>query len=161
QETTSELSRANTSLYVRGVSAARGNGPLAIIDGIITSYNANQTLEYISANEIEASSILKDAASQAMYGTLGANGISVIKTKRGRKGPLAASATLDHAIQQMTTRPTFIGSADYAALRNQAAANDGLSPFFSDDDIAHFRSGDKPDLYPNNNWYQYFMKKLS
>ncbi|MGK6350059.1 SusC/RagA family TonB-linked outer membrane protein [Parapedobacter sp. DT-150] len=161
QEATSELSRANTSLYVRGVSAARGSSPLAMIDGIITSYNANQTLEYISANEIESISILKDAASQAMYGTLGANGIIVIKTKRGRKGPLNVSATLDHAVQQMTTRPTFIGSAEYAALRNQAAANNGLSPFFTEEDIAHFRSGDSPELYPSNDWYRYFMKDLS
>nr|WP_198160636.1 carboxypeptidase-like regulatory domain-containing protein [Pedobacter panaciterrae] len=52
QETYSELSRATTNIYVRGLSAARGNGPLVIIDGIICAYNSNQTLEYISANEI-------------------------------------------------------------------------------------------------------------
>ncbi|GAA4799183.1 TonB-dependent receptor [Olivibacter ginsenosidimutans] len=161
QEASSELSRANTTLYVRGVSAARANGPLAMIDGIITSYNANQTLEYISANEIESISVLKDAASQAMYGTLGANGILVITTKRGQKGPLRMSTTLDQAVQQVSTKPTFISAATYAELRNQAAINDGVSPFFTDEEIGHFRNGDIPQLYPNNNWYDYYMKDLS
>jgi len=161
QETSSELSRANTSFYVRGVSAARGNGPLAMIDGIITSYNANQTLEYISANEIESISVLKDAASQAMYGTLGANGILVIRTKRGQKGPLRIAATIDQAVQETTTKPTIFSSAEYARLRNQAAANDGTDPLFTDEEIGHFESGDSPLLYPNNNWYDYFMKDRS
>src|SRR3546814_16729096 len=59
QETFSELSRAGTSLYVRGISAARGTPPLVVIDGIVCSYQSNETLEYISANEIESISLYR------------------------------------------------------------------------------------------------------
>ena len=86
QEAFSELSRATTNLSIRGLSAARTNGPLVIIDGIINAYNSNQTLEYITANEIESITVLKDASTQALYGIQGANGLLVITTKRGRRG---------------------------------------------------------------------------
>jgi len=162
QETTSELSRANTNLYIRGLSAARGNGPLVMIDGIVVSYNSNQTLDYISANEIESITILKDASTQALYGIQGANGLMVIKTKRGIKGEVKIKASFDQSIQQTTTQPTFYNAADYAEMRNQAAYNDGrgLNYLFSDAQIAKYRAGTDPK-YPNNNWYDKYMKDFA
>ncbi|GAB3280645.1 TonB-dependent receptor [Larkinella harenae] len=163
QETFSELSRATTNLYVRGLSAARGNGPLVIIDGIINAYNSSQTLEYITANEIESITVLKDASTQALYGIQGANGLLVVTTKRGRKGPLQIKTRFDQSFQQVTTRPTFYNAADYAELRNQAAFNDGLGRnyLFSPQQIAGYRSGQNRDLYPNNNWYNRFVKDVA
>lgn len=161
QETYSELSRANTDLFVRGISAGRINEPLVVIDGIVCSYQSNETLEYISANEIESVSVLKDAASQALYGIQGANGVIVITTKRGQKGPLRITGRLDQSLQEVTTRPTYFSSAEYAELRNQAAENDGVPAPFSAEEIAHYRNGDRPDLYPDNNWYNRFMKDVA
>ena len=162
QETTSELSRANTNLYIRGLSAARNNGPLVMIDGIIVPYNSNQTLDYISANEIETVTILKDASTQALYGIQGANGLIVLTTKRGVKGGLQVKASFDQSMQQVTTTPTFFNSADYAELRNQAAYNDGrgLNYLYSDAQISKYRSGTDPN-YPNNNWYSKYMKDFA
>ncbi|MDQ6477189.1 SusC/RagA family TonB-linked outer membrane protein [Dyadobacter sp. LHD-138] len=163
QETFSELSRANTNLYIRGISSARKNGPLVIIDGIINSYNSNQTLDYISANEIESVTILKDASTQALYGIQGANGLIVVKTKRGVKGGLQIKTRFDQSFQEVTTKPAFYNSADYAQLRNQAAFNDGLGQnyLFSPSQIAGYRSGENKELYPNNNWYSQFMKDFA
>ena len=163
QETFSELSRANTNLYVRGLSAGRAGGPLVIIDGIICAYNSNQTLEYITANEIQSITLLKDASTQALYGIQGANGLLVITTKRGRKGPLQIKTRFDQSVQQVTTKPAFINSGDYAEMRNQAAFNDGLGAnyLFSQAQIAGYRSGQDPVLYPNNNWYKYYMKDFA
>lgn len=162
-ETFSELSRANTNLFVRGISAARQNGPLVIIDGIICSYNSNQTLEYISASEIESISVLKDASTQALYGIQGANGIIVVTTKRGQKGNLKVNVRMDQSFQQVTTKPTFYNSADYATMRNQAAFNDGLGDhyLFSENQIAGYRSGTDKQRYPNNNWYEQYMKDVA
>jgi TonB-linked SusC/RagA family outer membrane protein len=159
QETFSELSRANTDLFIRGLSGARKTGPLVVVDGLVVSYNSNQTLEYISANEIESVTLLKDAATQALYGIQGGNGVLVITTRRGRKGPLEIKTRLDHAVQQVTTRPDAYASADYAEMRNQAAFNDGLGPnyLFSDEQIAQYRSGTNEN-YPNNDWYSRFIK---
>ena len=162
QETSSELSRANTNLYIRGLSAARANGPLVMIDGIIVSYNSNQTLDYISANEIESVTILKDASTEALYGIQGANGLMVIKTKRGVKGEVKIKASFDQSMQQATTKPMFYNSGDYAEMRNQAAFNDGrgLNYLFSDAQIAKYRSG--TDLkYPNTNWYNKYLKDFA
>ena len=162
QETTSELSRSNTNLYIRGLSAARGNGPLVMIDGIVVSYNSNQTLDYISANEIESVTLLKDASTQALYGIQGANGLMVIKTKRGIKGEVKVKASFDQSMQQVTTKPTIYNSGDYAEMRNQAAFNDGrgLNYLFSDAQIANYRGGNNPN-YPNNDWYDKYMKDFA
>ena len=163
QETFSELSRANTNLYVRGLSSARLNGPLVIIDGIICAYNSNQTLEYISPNEIESVTLLKDASTQALYGIQGANGLIVIKTKRGRKGELQIKGRFDQSVQQVTTKPAFYDAASYAEMRNQAAFNDGQGQnyFYSPEQIENYRSGANKDLYPNNNWYNQYMKDMA
>ncbi|HWV65131.1 SusC/RagA family TonB-linked outer membrane protein [Chitinophaga sp.] len=162
-ETFSELSRANTNLFIRGISSARQNGPLVVIDGIICAYNSNQTLEYISASEIESVSILKDASTQALYGIQGANGIIVITTKRGQKGKLKVKVRMDQSFQQVTTKPAFYNSADYAAMRNQAAFNDGLGDhyLFSEKQIEGYRNGTDKQLYPNNNWYEQYMKDIA
>jgi TonB-linked SusC/RagA family outer membrane protein len=160
-ETFSELSRANTSLFVRGLSAARQNGPLVIIDGLICAYNSNQTLEYITANEIESITLLKDASTQALYGIQGANGLLVITTKKGKKGPLRVNVRMDQSFQQVTTKPTFYNAAEYATMRNQASVNSGIiTKPFSDEQIAAYRSGNN-ELYPNHNWYDEYMKDIA
>ena len=162
QETFSELSRATTDLFIRGLSTARKLGPLVIIDGIPVSYNSNQTLEYISANEIESITLLKDASTQALYGIQGANGVMVITTKRGIKGPVRIKTRVDQSFQEVTTRPPFYSSAEYAELRNQAALNDGFGEnyLFTDNQINQFRSGNNPN-YPTNNWYERFVKDFA
>jgi TonB-linked SusC/RagA family outer membrane protein len=159
QETFSELSRANTDLFVRGISGARQNGPLVVIDGIPVSYNSNQILEYISANEIASVAVLKDASTQAIYGIQGANGVIVITTKRGRKGPLQVKTRLDHSIQEATTQPHYFTAGEYAQMRNQAAYNDGLGTeyLFTNSEVEQFQNGTNPN-YPSNDWYSRFIK---
>ncbi|MBX3256777.1 MAG: SusC/RagA family TonB-linked outer membrane protein [Chitinophagaceae bacterium] len=169
-ETFSELSRANTALFVRGFSMARQNGPLVVIDGIPTAYNSNQSLEYINPNEIESISLLKDASTQALYGILGANGVLVVKTRRGEKGGLQIKARVDQAVQQNTTQPGFINSSEYVKLRNQATYNDWAAnpdpdkdPYsapYTEQDIAAFAAGNNP-LYPNNNWYKKYWNNTA
>ncbi len=163
QESYSELSRATTNLYVRGLSAARNNGPLVIIDGIINAYNSNQSLEYISPNEIESITILKDASSQALYGIQGANGLIVVKTKRGVKGGLQIKTRFDQSFQQASTKPTSYNSYDYAILRNQAAYNDGLGEnyLFSENQLNGYKNGSDAQLYPSNNWYSQYMQDVA
>ncbi|WP_339926290.1 SusC/RagA family TonB-linked outer membrane protein [uncultured Cyclobacterium sp.] len=162
QETFSELSRANTDLFVRGISGARKNGPLVVIDGIPVSYNSNQILEYISANEIASVSVLKDASTQAIYGIQGANGVIVITTKRGRKGPLQVKARLDHSVQEVTTQPMYYAAGKYAQMRNQAAFNDGFGEeyLYTNSEIEQFQLGNNPN-YPSNDWYSRFVKDFS
>lgn len=162
-ETNSELSRASTSINVRGASSVRGGQPIVVVDGMVIGHNTIETFDYITADEIETVTLLKDAASLAIYGIQGADGVLVITTKRGVQGKLKIGVKLDQTFQQMSTTPSFINSADYAKMRNQAAANDGLGSnyYFNDNQIAGFESGTDGNLYPNNNWRKEFMKDIT
>ena len=159
----SEVSREGYDYHVRGISDMHYDAPITIIDGVpCYPGTVGYSLSYISADEIESISVLKDAASQAIYGILGSNGIIVIKTRRGIPGKLKVDIKFNQAFHEMTTTPTFISSAEYAELRNQAAYNDGLGKnhYYSDEDIENYRAGTDPYLYPNTNWRSMMMRKM-
>ena len=165
-ETNSELSRGALSssstgvtMLIRGLSTINGREPLIIVDGIICP-NTNYT--YITPKEIESITVLKEAATTALYGIQGANGVISIKTKRGHIGKTTVDVNFDQSFQQMTKTPSFINSYDYARMRNQAGFNDGLgyNSQFSADDVDKFQIGND-DLYPNNNWYDMFIRPLT
>ncbi|MGV3762517.1 SusC/RagA family TonB-linked outer membrane protein [Parapedobacter sp.] len=146
----------NLSKSIRGYSSVNGNDPLIIIDGVIAP---TQYLEFISPKEIESVFVLKDASATAAYGIQGAAGVIVITTKRGFTGKLKVEGYADYSFQQMTRRPLFVNSAQYAELRNEAGERDGLGPYsqFSQEEIDLFRSGS--DIgYPNNNWFDNYVK---
>ena len=145
----------NTSKVMRGLSSVNGGQPLIVLDGVILP---TQYYEYLSAKEIESVTILKDASATAMYGMEGGNGVLVITTKRGFNGKKKVEAYGDFSYQQMTKKPSFVNSARYAELRNEAGERDGLGTYsqFSQNDIDLFRSG--TDLgYPDNDWYDMFV----
>ncbi|MEC3878803.1 SusC/RagA family TonB-linked outer membrane protein [Parapedobacter sp. 10938] len=146
----------NLSKSIRGSSSVNGNDPLIIIDGVIAP---TQYLEFISPKEIESVSVLKDASATAAYGIQGAAGVIVITTRRGFTGKLNVEGYADYSFQQMTRRPLFVNSAQYAELRNEAGERDGLGTYsqFSQDEIDLFRSG-SDIAYPNNNWFDDYVK---
>ena len=147
----------NVNKMIRGRNSTNGSSPTIIIDGIICP---NQYWEFLSPKEIESVTVLKDGATNALYGIQGASGTIVVTTKRGYIGKPKVEVYGDYSIQQMIKRPQFVNSFQYAELRNQAGVNDGLKPFsqFSEDEVEGFRSGD-PLYYPDNNWYEMFIKK--
>ena len=75
----------STGTSIRGASSFRGeaNGPLYVIDGVMTRENPGTIL---SSNDVESIQVLKDAASAAIYGAQAANGVIIITTKRAKKG---------------------------------------------------------------------------
>jgi TonB-dependent starch-binding outer membrane protein SusC len=73
------------SVRIRGASSIHGSTePLYVIDGVATRPGPNGSLTGVQAQDIETIQVLKDAASTAMYGVRGANGVIVITTKRAR-----------------------------------------------------------------------------
>lgn len=163
QETSSEPGQAYASQFVRGISSVRANQPVIVLDGIVINFDMSTTLNCLSAEEIESISVLKDAASLALYGIEGADGVIVITTKRGHNGKMKIGAHLDQTFQEMTTKPAFISSAEYANLRNAAAYNDGLGEnyYYTNEEISSFENGSNRFLYPNNNWRDMFLKDIS
>ena len=73
---------ASNSVIIRGVSSLSGsNQPLYVVDGVPVD-----NIKFLSPNDIESISVLKDAASAALYGSRGANGVIIITTKSGQEG---------------------------------------------------------------------------
>lgn len=135
------------SIRIRGVGTFSGAGsdPLVLIDGLSASIND------VDPNNIANISILKDAASSAIYGTRAANGVILIETKRGKKGVTQVAYNGYVGWQKATELPDFLDSWDYAIMRNEADKNSGLSATYDQNDIDKFRNGSDPDNYPNVN----------
>ena len=140
-----EPGRDASLLYLRGQGTINGQSPLVLVDGV------ERDLSYIDPNEVESISILKDASSTAVFGVRGANGVILVTTKRGVEGKTDISISAEYGLQKFTREPDVIDASDWALLKNQAAANDGLQPVYSDDALEQFQQGGNP-LYPNNNW---------
>lgn len=69
------------TVRIRGIGTLGNNNPVYVVDDVVVS-----DINSLSANDIESVSVLKDASTTAIYGSLGANGVIVIKTKNGKKG---------------------------------------------------------------------------
>lgn len=139
---------SNISLNIRGVTTLGGNDPLVIVDGI------EQNLNDVDPNNIESVSVLKDAASTAIYGSRGANGVIVITTKRGLTGDLRIRYNSSVSFQNLVTVPKHLGTEEYLRLQNIAYVNRGSDPLYSEEDIQNYISGEDRLHYPKpNTWF--------
>ena len=140
------------SITIRGKNSINAASPLVIVDGVPGSMNN------IDPQDIESISVLKDAASAAIYGVQAANGVILITTKKGKSGQKARinySGTVSWASPTATL--DFLGAADYAMLYNEATLNDNPNAplMYSDADIAAYRNGTKK----STDWYKEVFKK--
>lgn len=133
------------SIQIRGMGtfSGAGNNPLILIDGVPGSINA------VNPNNIENITILKDAASAAIYGSRAANGVILITTREGSKGKMKISYESFVGKQAPTELPQYVDSWVYAEMFNEARINEGQSIVYTDEEIGKFRSGLYPDEYPN------------
>lgn len=129
--------------FIRGVSSFKGTSlPLVLVDGI------ERELDLVDTEDIEAFSILKDASASAVYGVRGANGVILITTKKGNVGRPSIKARTEFGFTSPTQIPTMLGSDKWADLYNEAFGRD----YFSAEEIAKYRDGSDPDLFPNIHW---------
>jgi len=160
QQRSGQPGRDASDFYIRGISSlnADGNKPLIIVDDIEFTY---EQLSQINVNEIESISILKDAATTAVYGIKGANGVLVVQTRRGALGPPKVNLRVEGGIQNPSRTPKFANAYETALLRNEALSNDGLPPDFTPTDLKLFQNGTDPYGHPDINWYDQIFKPLS
>lgn len=144
-------------LNVRGTSTSTGNSPLILIDGMV-----NEDFSYLNPSDVESVTIYKDAAATALYGMQAGNGAISIRTKRGEISKPEISLSADYSIQQPLKKPHILDSWQYASLMNEAYKNDGYGDFYmySSNEIESYKNKSNLDLYPNNNWYDMFMKSM-
>lgn len=138
----------NATITIRGQGTLNSSAPLIIIDG--TEGNINS----VTPQDIESMSILKDAASSAIYGSRAANGVILITTKQGKSGK--ARVEYNGYISRESVARNFemvSNYADFMELMNEGYQNSGFPANFTDDVIQLWRSNEGKDAlkYPNTN----------
>jgi TonB-linked SusC/RagA family outer membrane protein len=136
-------------IRVRGWGTLNNSNPLILVDGVEASINE------INPNDIESMTVLKDAASSAIYGSRAANGVVLITLKSGKFGERTSINIGSYVGQQSLGRRYNIieNSVEYMGMWNQALANQGGSPLFPETVINDFRNNNDPYVYPNTNFF--------
>lgn len=142
-----------TGYNIRGFGTA-----LIIIDGYPASENDFTQLD---PNDIENISILKDAASAAVYGARAGNGVILVTTRRGGVSDAKITYSANYGMQYFTVIPEFINSEQYLRMENMAHYNEGLPPVTTDDVIQKYHDGSDPDRYPNTDWWNETLRKYA
>lgn len=140
------------TFYIRGLQSSSGSKPLILIDGI------ERDMSYVTSEEVESVTILKDASAIALYGYKGINGAINVVTKRGKYGTREIKVSYDHVINWEARRPKFVNSLTYANAVNEALNNEGQLPRYSDTELDAFRTGKYSNLYPDVNWMKETFK---
>ncbi len=144
-------------LMVRGLASyAEGtsNTVKIYVDGFEVQ---SDYVNYLNPDEIESVQVIRDAASLALYGTNGANGVLLITTKKGNIGAPVVSFRASGGVQTPINVAKPLSSYDYANLYNQAYSNDNgreWDTFYDFEQLADYKSG----ASVNVNWYDEVMK---
>lgn len=144
-----------TTLRIRGIGTLDNANatPLVLVDGVERPFSR------IDPNEVESISVLKDAASTAVYGIRGANGVILVTTLKGKEGPAKVSYTGNYALQVPTRLPQFLNGYDFSVLQLEAQLNDNptATPMFTQDELQKFKDGSDPLFYPSVDWLKFMM----
>ena len=136
------------TIRVRGYGTLNNTEPLVLIDGV------EGRMAELAPNDIESITVLKDAASAAIYGSRAANGVVLIETKKGSGDKVTINYNGYFGVQQLGRRYNLISnSAEYMELWNTAFTNSGSDPLFPSDVIEAFRNGNDPYRYPSTNYF--------
>lgn len=143
-----------TWMKIRGLSrGGNSDTPLIVVDGI-----ANRSLASIALDGVESIHVLKDVTAKMLYGSKAANGVILVTTKRGYNGKKKVEFFVESGIKTPTALPDYLNSAQYATLYNQARANDGLAPVYSQDAIDSYQNNPSV-LFPNVDFYDEMLNK--
>ncbi len=161
QQFSGEPGADGAALNIRGFGTTNSNSPLVIVDGIQRDFTG------LDANEIASISILKDAASTAIYGIQGANGVILVTTRRGKTGVPEITVSTQNGWQSPTAMPQYVDSYTGLQLYKEGLINDGLfgdTSAYSNAILNKYKNRDYPAyqyLYPNVNWAKTMLKPFS
>ena len=141
-------------LRVRGWGTLNNSDPLVIIDGV------EGVFSQINPSDIESITVLKDAASAAIYGSKAANGVVLVTTKMGKNNEKTQVELNSYVgMQQLGKHFDLVtNSAELMTMANTALVNGGENPLFPEKMIADFAQGTDPYKYPNTDWYDYLYR---
>ena len=159
-QTSSKPNSESSTLRIRGTGTLNDSAPLVLVDGMEMSLNN------VNPNDIASISILKDAASCAIYGNRGANGVILLTTKKGTDGKINVTYSGKFSYNTPANLIRMVSNyADYMEFINEASDNAGQAQVFSQTTIDTWRAAaSNPNgisesgypnyvAYPNTDWY--------
>lgn len=154
----------SATIRIRGIGTLNNNSPLVLVDGVEWS------MDNLNPADIESISVLKDAASTAIYGAQGANGVILVTTRQG-DGKIRFDYNGYVSIQQALNKLSMISDyADYMELVNESLTNVDNTPYYTQATIDMWRRAGKyptavneygvPNYiaYPNTEWFSEIFK---
>lgn len=165
-QSSGEPNAESFSYNIRGVGTLNSSSPLILVDGM------EQSISMVNPSDIASVSILKDAASCAIYGNRGANGVILITTKRGSDGKISISydGTVSYN-EPFKIIHTISDYVSYMKLMNESANNLGNSDIFSQSSIDLWEAANADPngtsasgypnyvAYPNTDWWDEIYTK--
>ena len=145
-----------TSFRIRGQGtfSSAGSDPLILINGVPGS------MTNLDPSVIESVSVLKDAASAAIYGARAANGVILVTTKQGAVGDKVHISYHGNVGLHTPTKlyDRVINSVEYMELANLAWKNSGTGKQYTQDQINLYRNNVGAPQYPNFDWQDYMFR---
>ncbi len=115
---------SGSTVRIRGIGSTGNNDPLYVVDGM----QVGGGIDYLNPTDIESIEVLKDAASAAVYGTKGSNGVILVTTKRGTQGDARVTYDFQHGWQNPWKLRPVLNSFEYQTIMNEMALQTGLTP---------------------------------
>ncbi len=136
---------ADATIRIRGMNSINGgNNALVVIDGL-----QGGNLNSLNPNDIEGIEILKDASATAIYGSMGANGVILVTTKKGKQGKPTIDYSFNYGTQKIRNKLDVLNAADYAKTRNEYHATENINgtpkPYFTEEQIKGFEKNGGTD----------------
>lgn len=147
-----QAGKEDMEVRVRGVGTFGNNNPMVLIDGVEGTLSQ---MSDIPAADIENISVLKDAASAAIYGVRAANGVILITTKKGKAGKISVNYSGSYTLQKPML-PTYIDSYQWALMKNDVAPDT-----YDATALQKLQDGSDPDHYANTNWLDEVFRNAS
>jgi TonB-linked SusC/RagA family outer membrane protein len=123
---------SDSKVRIRGIGTINNSEPLYIVDGMAVDGGIN----YLNPSDISSVEVLKDAASAAIYGTRGANGVILVTTKSGSKGKATITYDFSYGVQNPWTKKSVLNAEEYMVIMNEMELNDGNDVSYSTAEIA-------------------------
>lgn len=147
------------SIMVRGLGTLNNASPLVVVDGM-----TGIALSDINPQDIENISVLKDAASAAIYGSRAANGVILVTTRQGAELAPKVTYSGNVSFETVAKRLNLVTDyADFMEIQNAGLIVNGQAPRFSQGKIDEWRNdaGQNPTIYPNTDWQDHIYRNPS
>lgn len=151
-----DVSAGNGTSYDNYCSLkVHGRSPLVLVDGF------PRDLRHITSLEVDKVELLTDAASCALYGVRGGNGVLLVTTKRAEAGKLKVGVNYQYGLNTPWRTPEFADASLYAETLNATLASDGLEARYSFAELDAFSKGKYPYAYPDVDWWSQVYNDVS